>query len=125
MLPQSHPKTIDKVLQERLDCAIETTCTLFDTEKIILFGKYARLCRLPKVLPSEIDILVIAKTDLKFTQRIRLLRENCNAYPPINPLIYTPAEVEQMLEEGEGFLEDAFEEGITIYPKSVIDPKSK
>lgn len=104
-------------MQERLDCAIGTICKLFDTEKIILFGKYARLCRLPKVLPSEIDILVIAKTDLKFTQRIRDLRENCDTYPPLNPLIYTPEEIKEMLEKGEGFLEDALEEGIVIYEK--------
>lgn len=94
---------------------IELVTSHFDTKRIYLFGKYARLKRFPRNGPSEIDIIVIAITDLKFRDRIKLIRDNDKSYPPLNPLIYTEGEVLDLLENGEGFLEDALEESILIW----------
>lgn len=88
---------------------------LFRYKKIYLFGKYARLKRFPQNGPSEIDIIVIATTDLKFRDRIKLVRDYDKSYPPLNPLIYTEEEFLDLLANGEGFLEDALEESILIW----------
>ncbi|MEI6462492.1 MAG: nucleotidyltransferase domain-containing protein [bacterium] len=85
------------------------------TEKIILFGGYAR--GEYDLSLSEIDVLVITETEEKFMKRIRNFRELCSGRPPVNPIVYTPAEYRALLKEGEGFLEEALEEGKMVFEK--------
>ncbi|MBN2016349.1 nucleotidyltransferase domain-containing protein [Candidatus Dojkabacteria bacterium] len=87
----------------------------FNPERIILFGSFAR---------GEIkdggtmDFIIITKTKLRFFDRIKKALEVCSGgEPPIEPLIYTPEEFDLLLGQGEGFLEDALEEGIVVYKK--------
>ena len=89
----------------------------FSPEKIIVFGSYAR-DPLPSKL-STIDILVIAETDMAFTERIIKAREvTKGGIPSIEPLIYTSEEFKIMTSvEGESFFESALEEGRVIFEK--------
>lgn len=104
-------------LNERIDCIILNIIEAFSPDKIILFGSYAR--DKDDVIDdiTEIDLLVIAKSNLRFTDRIKKARKACKGEPPINPLVYTPHEVNSLLEDGEGFLEEVMDEGIIIYQK--------
>jgi HEPN domain-containing protein len=89
----------------------------YDPVKITMFGSFVR----NKELPTEktMDMLVVAETDQPFIERISSLREAIRGGTPIiEPLVYTPNELANLLdEEGEGFLESALDEGVVVYQK--------
>lgn len=106
----------DPVVAKRLDDVVGLILKTYpETEKIILFGGYAR--GEYDVVISDMDILVVTETEDKFMQRIRTLGEACAGRPQINPLVYTPSEYRALLKEGEGFLEEALEEGKMVFEK--------
>lgn len=115
---KEYPKHIQnrKDLVDRLDCVIESLKENFDVHKVILFGSFARGTKMD-TNTSEIDLIVIAKSTDKFTTRLIKARKVCKGTPAVNILVYTPREFEIMLEDGEGFLEDAVQEGYEIYVK--------
>ena len=84
-------KRIKEVIREVLKCC-------GDIDEIILFGSYARG---EAKETSSMDILIIAKSDLPFIERIKrvieLVSENSI---PVEPLVYTPEEIRQKLGEG-------------------------
>lgn len=90
-------------------------CEKLKTEKIILFGSFAREKTRPK--SSTMDILVIARTDLPFVERISYVKEVTSGKEPfVEPLVYTPEEFHNLYEEeGEGFLESAIDEGRVLW----------
>jgi predicted nucleotidyltransferase len=102
-------------ITRRLEYCVEKLKLNFNVEKIILFGSYAR----GEVKDfSTIDLLVIADTKLKFFDRIKKALDKCKGGPPsIEPIMYTPSEFCNLLKQGEGFIEDALEEGIVLYNK--------
>lgn len=85
------------------------------TEKIILFGSFAREKTRPKA--STMDVLVIGRTDLDFVERIGYIKEVTRGKEPfVEPLVYTPEEFHELYEEeGEGFLESAIDEGRVLW----------
>lgn len=106
----------NKDLAGRLDDVVERLVREFKPERIILFGSYAR-CDYQET--STMDLLVIAQTESRFVTRIRHALNACSGgLPPIEPLIYTPEEFDQLLNvEKESYLIDAMEEGIVVYEK--------
>lgn len=94
--------------------AIQTS-DLLDVKKIILYGGFAREKTRPRT--STMDILVVAETELPFIERIQHVREITRGGELIvEPLIYTPNELDQLLNEiGEGYLESALEEGKVLW----------
>jgi predicted nucleotidyltransferase len=100
---------------ERIDSIVKVITDNYDTEKILLFGGFARGEFDEEY--SEMDILIVANTEQRFLERIRNVREICTGYPHVDPIMYTPGEYRALLKEGEGFLEEATEEGIVIYQK--------
>ncbi len=106
-------------ITSRIENLIESiiNCEHIKTEKIILFGSFAREKTRPRT--STMDIMVIGRTELPFLERISYVREITRGSEPIvEPLVYTPEEFDQLLnEEGEGFLETALEEGKVIWER--------
>lgn len=102
-------------IAERIDSIVKVITDNYDTEKILLFGGFARGEFDEEY--SEMDILIVANTEQRFLERIRNVREICTGYPHVDPIMYTPGEYRALLKEGEGFLEEATEEGIVIYQK--------
>ena len=86
-----------------------------DVKKILMFGSFAREKERPR--STTMDILIVAKTDLSFIERIQYVRDLTKGSEPfIEPLIYTPEEFTLMVEEeGEGFLESAIQEGKVLF----------
>ncbi|MFH1543623.1 MAG: nucleotidyltransferase domain-containing protein [Patescibacteria group bacterium] len=107
--------TENKILAERIEDCVSKLRKAFDPEKIILFGSYAR----GEVNGDRtLDLMIIAKTKERFFDRIKKALLVCKgASPSIEPIIYTPEEFDLLLSQGEGFLEDALEEGIVLYDK--------
>ncbi|MBN1331513.1 HEPN domain-containing protein [Candidatus Dojkabacteria bacterium] len=103
-------------LDRRLDEIRTILISEFQPERIVVFGSYARE-PLPDKL-STIDILIIAKSELTFIERIKRAREVTRGeLPAIEPLVYTPEEFKILTEiEGESFFESALVEGREIYP---------
>ncbi|MCA9386513.1 HEPN domain-containing protein [Candidatus Dojkabacteria bacterium] len=106
-------------VQKRIDVVIDELkkCENLNIHKIILFGGFAREYARPK--SSTMDILIVADTKLSFIERIQYVREITRGGEPIiEPLIYTPEEFRELLEEeGEGFLESALDEGKVLFEK--------
>ena len=90
----------------------------YDPEKIILFGSAARG---DTDEYSDIDLIVVKKTDQRFVQR---LVEAGSFIPPhlsVDVLVYTPDELNAMVEDGNPFIEQALKEGMVLYEKSTGD----
>lgn len=87
----------------------------YKPEKIILFGSAARGDYHPN---SDIDLLVIKKSDKKKAYRIKevfeSLREIKRTYP-LDPIVYTPDEVKERLSLGDYFVKRIMTEGKVLY----------
>lgn len=86
----------------------------YEPEKIILFGSAARG---DTDEYSDIDLIVVKKTDQRFIQRL----VEVTAFLPrdltvnVDALVYTPDELKALIEEGRPFIEQALKEGIVLY----------
>lgn len=102
-------------LVERIDDCVKKLVKAFDPEKVILFGSFARG---EAKEGSTLDFMIITTTKLRFFDRIKKALLACKGgFPSIEPLVYTPKEIQLLLDQGEGFLEDAMEEGVVLYQK--------
>lgn len=102
-------------INRRVQIMVTSLTKVFNVDKIIIFGSFARNLR--QDVDNTMDVLIIAETDLSFVERIKLAREVTKGYQPsIEPLVYTPNEFKFMIEEeGEGFLEKAAKNGKVVF----------
>jgi len=102
-------------LVERIDDCVQNLVKAFNPEKVILFGSFARGEMRER---GTLDLIIITETEERFFDRIKKALEACKGgFPSIEPIVYTPEEFDLLLSQGEGFLEDALEEGIVLYDK--------
>ena len=86
-----------------------------DAEQVILFGSHARMEAGPN---SDVDLLVIAKSDLPRHKRTRDLYKLIRPYPfGMDLLVYTPAEIERGMRSRNSFVSRVLREGKTIYAR--------
>lgn len=105
----------DKKLAKRVEECVTNLKQEFNPEKIILFGSYARG---EANDDRTLDLMIIARTNDRFFDRIKRALLACKGgQPSIEPIVYTPNEFDLLLSQGEGFLEDALEEGIVLYDR--------
>ncbi len=86
----------------------------YEPDKAVLFGSYARG---DADEFSDLDVIVIKRTRKRFIDRAVELCELIRPTFALDVLIYTPQEIEQMLGEGNSFLETALSEGKVIYER--------
>jgi len=80
---------------------------------VILFGSYARN---QPGKHSDVDLLVIAESDLPRHKRSRQLHLMFKPYPfPMDILVYTPQEVEKEREFELSFISTVLREGKRVY----------
>lgn len=84
----------------------------YQPQKVILFGSFARG---DHHALSDIDLLIIKRTDRPFVERIGDVLALCDYSIPLEPLVYTPEEFERLREEGNPLIEQALREGKVIY----------
>jgi predicted nucleotidyltransferase len=87
----------------------------YDPDKIILFGSYARG---DADEYSDIDLLIIKQTDQPFLARLDEVARLIDPPRHVEALVYTPAELEQMIQQGNDFILTALEDGKVIYEKT-------
>ena len=97
-------KSIAKKLKEK-----------YKAEKIILFGSYAE--GNPRK-DSDIDLLIIKKTKARHIDRAVLVRKilkDENRIVAIDPLVYTPDEINKRLELEDDFVKNMLDNGAVLY----------
>lgn len=107
---------IQKRISQIVDTIVNEASSL-QVHKMIVYGSYAREEQ-PKKM-STLDLLVVADTKMRFIDRLHYVREITKGSEPIvEPVVYTPEEMTYLLEEeGEGYLENAINEGRVVWEK--------
>lgn len=89
---------------------------VLDPERIILYGSFARG---DFHEDSDIDLVIVLQTDQRFIDRIGRVLEVVDVRDfDIEPIVYTPAEMEEMRARGSGFLAEVERDGKVLYERS-------
>ena len=96
-----------------VDRAVDAIARSCRPQRIIVFGSFARGDTHEL---SDLDLIVVAKTEERFFDRIGRARDACADLDiEVRPFVYTPEELAQMLDQGNAFLETALAEGRVAY----------
>ena len=86
-----------------------------DPERVIVFGSLAT----DQVHTwSDIDLVIVQRTDLPFFQRLRQMRRLLQPQVGTDILVYTPEEFEQLCGERAFFQEEILDRGVVVYERS-------
>jgi uncharacterized protein len=96
---------------EQLDALLQAL-QLYQPQRIILFGSVARG---EADAESDLDVLVIKDTAKPFVRRLERMAELCPPGVHADILVYTPAELREMLDDGNPFIIHALQEGKVVY----------
>ncbi|MBI4311249.1 MAG: nucleotidyltransferase domain-containing protein [Chloroflexi bacterium] len=81
--------------------------------KAVLFGSYARG---DADEYSDIDLIIVADTERKFVTRFEDFWPLLNAiHKHVDLLVYTPAELAELVAQDRAFITDALAEGVVVY----------
>jgi predicted nucleotidyltransferase len=98
-----------------VDRAVDAIVRAYDPLRVVVFGSFARG---DTHEGSDLDLIVVKETDERFFRRIGRVRDACaDIAIDVQPLVYTPAELEEMLASGNSFLETALAEGVVAYER--------
>ena len=106
-LAERRRKVLEKELERLLPKIVE-----LDVEKVILIG--SMLGKVHK--SSDIDIIVIKKTDKKFPDRLDEFYDHLKPRVAVDILVYTPEEFEKMKRSNQ-FIRHALKNGRILYEK--------
>ena len=85
-----------------------------DPERVIVFGSLAT----GQVWAwSDIDLVIVERTDLPFLQRLRQVRKMLRPKVGTDILVYTPEEFEQLRQERPFFREEILAKGRVVYER--------
>lgn len=87
----------------------------YGPKKVVLFGSFARGDYHGL---SDLDLIIIKDTPKRFLDRIIEVLDLCDSSIPIEPLVYTPQEIEQLLAEDNTFITQALKEGRVLYDEA-------
>jgi len=104
------PYRADPRLVER---AVRAIVRQYRPDRVIVFGSFARG---DTHEASDLDLIVVKDTDERFFRRIGRVRDACaDINIEVEPFVYTPGEMRQMLDQGNAFLEAALGDGVVVY----------
>jgi predicted nucleotidyltransferase len=84
----------------------------YQPQRVILFGSFARGEHHGM---SDKDLLIVKDTDRLFLARIGDVLARCDCHLPLEPLVYTPRELEKMRKQANSFIEAALREGVVVH----------
>lgn len=108
---------VEDKIERELERIVRQLVRHLDPEKIFLFGSFANSSFHAW---SDIDLLLVMETPLRFHDRIELALSVIRTRHPVDILIYTPGELQAMLERGNDFISTALEEAKLLYEKKAI-----
>lgn len=86
-----------------------------DAERVVLFGSYARETAYEE---SDVDLLIIAESDLPRFKRSRILYKLFRPYPfAMDLVVYTPEEIEKGKQSPVSFVSRVLREGEVVYER--------
>lgn len=98
-----------QAIAERLRAFVRDLSSAFRIKQVYLYGSFAR----GEIHEgSDIDIVVIGDFKERFIERIGLVLDLTDL--PIEPLVYTEAEFQQMLESQNPFIKEIAEKGLKL-----------
>ncbi|MBI4267947.1 MAG: nucleotidyltransferase domain-containing protein [Chloroflexi bacterium] len=107
----------NKKIQKLIEEVVEKIKTEYQPEKIILYGSYAYG---KPTEDSDIDLFIIKETDKRrvdrFVEVSQLIYQPGRGIP-IEPMVYTPEEVEERLAIGDQFVEEVLSKGEVLYAR--------
>ena len=98
-------------MQEKLNKLLQALQG-YHPQRIILFGSAARG---DADADSDLDVLVIKDTADSFVHRLEAMAKLCPLGVHADSLVYTPDELQQMIDDGNPFILQALREGRTVY----------
>ena len=109
------------VLRAELERIVTRVRERYDPERVVVFGSLARDLRLDVRHSvhqwSDLDLVVVKATPLRFVDRVRELIDLLQPRVGLNLLVYTPEEVEGMERAGTAFwLDEVRKKGKVLYP---------
>jgi len=104
----------EKSLKEELNRIVTVIQNAYDPEKIVLFGSLATDAVHEW---SDIDLLIIKKTDKRPIERTMEVTQLIHPRVGIDLFIYTPEEFELLQRERYAFLLNILKTGKTVYEK--------
>ncbi|MBI4318845.1 MAG: nucleotidyltransferase domain-containing protein [Chloroflexi bacterium] len=93
----------------------------YNPEKVIVFGSYARG---DVHEGSDLDLIIVKETHERFTDRIGTVLRACDFDVAVEPLVYTPAELQRMVDRGSDFILTALKEGRVVYERGQGRPRT-
>ncbi len=103
-----------KILPSHLDQIVKDLIP-YDAERIILFGSAARG---DTDEYSDVDLIIIKKTDKGFVHRLQEAGSYLTLSIHVDIFVYTPDELQSMIEEENPFIQNAVRDGRVIYEKA-------
>jgi predicted nucleotidyltransferase len=101
-----------RIPQEAIDYVVQQIAGKFHPLKIILFGSYAYGEPRPE---SDVDLLVIMKTQLKEVQQEILICQQVDCHFGLDVIVKTPEDLEKRLALGDPFLKEIAKKGKVLY----------
>ena len=110
---ESEERTVEAWLEQ----AVEQLCASVEPEAVILFGSWARG---RATRHSDLDLCIIWDTSLSPVERIgRILEELPRSPRPVEPVVYTPVEWEEVRSTN-AFARRIEEEGRILYERGEV-----
>ena len=101
------------ISQNQIETVAVRLAEAVGAERVILFGSYARN---EAVATSDVDLMIVAESDLPRFKRSRSLYQMLRPYPfSMDLVVYTPAEVERGKRSPLSFVSTVLREGKTVY----------
>ena len=101
------------ISQNQIETVAVRLAEAVGAERVILFGSYARN---EAVATSDVDLMIVAESDLPRFKRSRALYQMLRPYPfSMDLVVYTPAEVERGKQSPLSFVSTVLREGKTVY----------
>jgi predicted nucleotidyltransferase len=103
-----------QLLEQELTRYVRLLTEHSDPERVIVFGSlvtgHIRAW-------SDIDLVIVERTDLPFLQRLRQVRKLLRPKVGTDILVYTPEEFEQLRRQRPFFREEILAKGMVIYER--------
>ncbi len=87
----------------------------YGTERVVLYGSYARG---DFHADSDVDLFIVKETDERFIDRIASVLAVTGAKIPVEPVVYTSAELEQTRARRSGLLAEVERDGKVLYERA-------
>ncbi len=102
--------------KDKISEIVDKIVSGYNPEKIILFGSYAIGNPTEN---SDLDLFVIKETDLPRPERAVQVRKTIYGLMiPIDLIVYTPKEVDELKNKKYGFVYEVLNTGKTLYDKA-------